>query len=364
MSRDRISGSGEPLPPPSPSSLSRGDAGERSPVQKSRNPLQTDTSGHEASNSKELDELLKHAGLMKTSSGAIAVLDTEAAADIGSSRARQVYGSGDGQLRAAVPPAVSMNSETVRAAESFATHLDVALNTALLSATPLEGAEQSSSMAQTAANGLGDRLYPRGLAALATDNLLAAFLMLNITDPNNDPETHNKLHEISSHMRQLGIDESKERIEKAQEAKREADAYGQQAQYVSNVVTAATLASAAFTMGATLAGTAAIGATTAATATMATAAQIGVLTAMSGQIVEAGAKRKETELHIDASEARNDAARFELTGELYQDVLASEAEIMREIMESKNQTVESVKSMLDASFVSTQKLMAATTSRS
>lgn len=367
MSRDPLYLPRDPLPGSSSSRSSPAHAGatsvESTPEDSNTNPLQMATPGHKASDSKELDELLKRAGLTKTSTGAIAVRDTEVTSKSGLGRSQPIYGSGQGQLRPATPRPVSMNADTVRAAQSFATNLDRAINSALLSAIPTEKAVRSSSTAPNGVDGLLDGLHPRGLDALSTDNLLAAFLSLNITDPNNNPETHNKLHEIASQMRQLGIDESKERIENAQEAKQEADAYGRQAQYVSTAVAAVTVVSAAFTMGATLAGTAAIGATAAGTATLATASQVGVLTAMSGQIVEAGVKRKETELHADASEARNDSARYELTGELHQDVLEAEADIMSEIMESKNRVVESVTSMLDASSISTQRLMAAATGR-
>ncbi len=533
MSNDVSTGSRDPLrlpneaatPPTDADSLSRAGSG---PVQQSMTGL-PNASLREAIVSDEIQAVLKKAGLQKMESGAIAILDVKSTPGAeGLSPTQQVYGAGETQLKPAAPPPVTIDSETVSAAQSFATNFDIGMNNYLLTSDPTKGVGHATNYGQSTLSGGSDALYTQNLAELSADDLLAAFLKVNITDPNNNPETHNKLHEISSNMRQLAIDEAKKRIERAQEAKKEAEQYAKQAEYISTVVTVVSLVASVFTMGASLAGTAAMQAgkegvmsgvretvkqivqqvktaikelfqklfqegtakvtqetakqitttvTQEATKVTQAAAQdlakqfaqeeiqklgtdqftdemkeqvvervrerlqdalanqgqdfasqvmsdssiqqlmqtapeqlqqpmqeglnagieqgldaaaetgvdqalnppsemvqflaknetainnIGTATVMGGQVVEAGAKYKEAMLHADAAEWRNEAARFELVGDMHQNMIENEADIMKEIMESKNQVVDSVMSMMNASFVSSQKLIAAAASR-
>ncbi|MEZ4270285.1 MAG: hypothetical protein R3C68_02245 [Myxococcota bacterium] len=76
----------------------------------------------------------------------------------------------------------------------------------------------------------------RRIAELSTEMLIALFLKLNITDPNNSVETHNQLHEIATNLRQQAIDESQKRQANANKMMKEAQAYADKAQTFSTIV--------------------------------------------------------------------------------------------------------------------------------
>lgn len=107
---------------------------------------------------------------------------------------------------------------------------------------------------QTAAVHQASHAIIQRLTELTADALLAAFLKLNISDPNNSVETHNRLHQMMTLLRQRGIEDAKAKIKRAQEAKKEAEAYAEKAQYMSTVISvvmiAVTLTVTFLTMGA------------------------------------------------------------------------------------------------------------------
>ncbi|MEO1174257.1 MAG: hypothetical protein AAFX94_19730, partial [Myxococcota bacterium] len=170
----------------------------------------------EAIVSEELQTVLRAAGLYKTSTGAIAVLDSKSAGGVGDLKnTEQVYGLGETQLKPAAPPPVAITAQTVSGAQAFAENLDLALNNYLL--TQSDNGTEPLDDAAVGNTSLTGKYYAKGVGELSADDLLAAFLKINITDPNNSTETHNKLHQIASSMRQQAIAEAKKKIENAQE---------------------------------------------------------------------------------------------------------------------------------------------------
>ena len=83
------------------------------------------------------------------------------------------------------------------------------------------------------------------------------------------------------------------------------------------------------------------------------------LTQSTGQVTTAGANFEATRRSTDAQLADNDAKRFRLLGEMFQDQLEEENQIIQMLMESKNKTVDAVIKMMNASFGTSQKIMAA-----
>jgi hypothetical protein len=94
---------------------------------------------------------------------------------------------------------------------------------------------------------------------LNADLLLALFLKLNIADPNNSVETHNKLAEAMNKLRELAIYEAKKKIELAQQLMKEAESSGGGYFETFGMITQIlSLVSALVTFGATLAANAAL----------------------------------------------------------------------------------------------------------
>ncbi|MEO1175122.1 MAG: hypothetical protein AAFX94_24165, partial [Myxococcota bacterium] len=87
--------------------------------------------------------------------------------------------------------------------------------------------------------------------------------------------------------------------------------------------------------------------------------KVAMATQAGGGMINAGMDYEMAMKEADIAEMRNDAKRFEFVADMHQDQIEDQGQIMNEIMESKNQTVDAVMSMMNSSFVSKQKLMAA-----
>ncbi|MEO1174773.1 MAG: hypothetical protein AAFX94_22380, partial [Myxococcota bacterium] len=198
--------------------------------------------------SEELQSILSKAGLQRTASGAIA--DVSQVGEL--TGAEKIYGTGETSLPPAAPPALELSPELQVGAVTFATNLDTALNNYLTTKTQ----EGQVPVSASTMNGSAEGTWFKDLSSLSADDLLAAFLKVNITDPNNNVETHNKLHAVATDMRHLAIHEAKKKIENAQEARKEAEQYAQQAEYISNIITVVSIVASVFTFGASLAATA------------------------------------------------------------------------------------------------------------
>ena len=89
-------------------------------------------------------------------------------------------------------------------------------------------------------------------SSMQSNQLLAAFLKLQIKDPNNSVETHNDLHQCLSKLRQVAIEEAQKLIERAEEKKKEAAAYASSVQSMNQVLSAFTIGLSLATGGASL----------------------------------------------------------------------------------------------------------------
>lgn len=280
---------------------------------------------------REINALLDRAGLTRGPNNAIVVRDTASvgrSAEVsGLNNAEQIYGTGESQLRPAMPPRVEMTTARRNGAISFAQNVDRAMNDFLVSpggrALPMDaGAALRTGTTQL-------ELQYRGLQDLSADALLAAFMKLNINDPNNAVETHNKLYEVSTELRQLAIDEAKKKIERAQEAMKEAQAYASQAQYISNVVTVISVVCSVFTMGASLA---AMGATQAAQQSIVEAVKAAVKNAVQS-IVD-----KLKSLALEAGQEIAQETMQQITSELAQQVQQQvQEQLAQQFMEQAKQ---------------------------
>ena len=115
MSTQNVSGTNDPtlraqenaVPAVDPDALARAGS---SAAQQSMTAL-PNLSIKEAIVSEELSSMLKQAGLQRTESGAIAILDVRGTtATDGLAAAQRVYGSGESQLSPAMPPKVEKAS--------------------------------------------------------------------------------------------------------------------------------------------------------------------------------------------------------------------------------------------------------------
>jgi hypothetical protein len=185
---------------------------------------------------------------------------------------------------------------------------------------------------------LSERLTLLDMSNLSSDQLLAEFLKLNINDPNANVQTQDKLYTLASEMRKQAIEEAKKRIERAQELMKEAQKYADQVQKYADM-----------------------------------AGMVGIFAAFLGplgaiisgimQIVVAIAQYTAQMKMLDAKEEKNNAERFKLMGDMHQDQVHETAEVINTIMELKNQMIESVIAMLNASFSTRQQLMSAAMAR-
>lgn len=206
----------------------------------------------------EVDTLLQRAGLRRTDSGMV-VSDAHATTTLdGSNASKEAYGAGANPLEPPSPPPITLTDQTRSAGKSFATNIDLVMDDFLLTTRSGGQLYTSDNGQKSPVNGDGGDRDFKSLAELSAEDLLAAFLKINIEDPNNNPETHNKLHELSTTLRQLAIENAKQEIRKAEEAKKEADRYAQHAEYISAVVTAVSVISFLVTLGTSAAASSAL----------------------------------------------------------------------------------------------------------
>lgn len=191
---------------------------------------------------------------------------------------QQVFGTGETRLGPPTTPRVQITQQQITGAQSFANNLDHALSNVLGNAA----AAHTRATDVTTGNGVatGGRLTSSGLKGLGPDELLSEFLKLQINDPNENVETHDKLSQLSSTLRQQALDDAKKQSANAQQMMKEAQAYAQQAQMIGTIVQVASIALTICTFGAgAVVGVAATAATTAATEAAVAAAQTAVASA-------------------------------------------------------------------------------------
>ena len=176
---------------------------------------------------------------------------------------QQVYGTGEARLNPPSAPRVQLNERTVNGAESFATNLGIALDSVVADirrGTTNVGAggvralndritteERASRLTENRAVNTSGRVELSGTSA---DELLSTFLKLNINDPNENVETHDKLYTLATNLRQQAIEDAKKKSENAQKQMKEAQAYAQQAEIIGTVVTVLSIVLTIVTFGA------------------------------------------------------------------------------------------------------------------
>lgn len=203
-----------------------------------------------------------------------------------------------------------------------------------LAATPRERGSGTINNARE----LSPRLKLIDMSNMSSDQMLAEFLKLNINDPNANVETQNKLYTLASEMRQQAIEEAKKKIERAQELMREAQKYADQVEKYAEVASIVGILAAFL-------------------------GPLGAILSGLMQIAMAVAQYEAQMKILDAKEEKNNAERFKLMGDMHQNQVQETGEIINTIMELKNQMVESVIQMLNASFSTRQQLMSAAMAR-
>jgi hypothetical protein len=185
----------------------------------------------------ELRELLQRSGLERTADGSIVVRDANAVGVSASDKIHALTGGVDLTIGPPGLPPLDFNGGLQQGAMGFANNISEAFDKTFL-----------------VHNADGTTRY-RSIEELNPEELLAAFMKLNINDPNNTVDTHVKLVELMSEMRLLAIEEAKAAnllAEKKQiEAEKKAKEAEEKGMWLSVVMIAASIALACLTMGAT-----------------------------------------------------------------------------------------------------------------
>lgn len=211
----------------------------------------------------------------------------------------------------------------------------VAVPQVVLSADKLQGAASFARNMQRVSQGLAKA------GELSADQLIAEYLKLEMTDPNNSVETHNELYEGLSRLRQAAIDEALAKSERAEEMKKEADHYastfGAFGDFLGLVATVAAIGGAIFTSGATL-------------------LLLGIAGSVCGA-VSAGINLSATQQSLEAQTVDVMASRMRQFAELNQAGVEEEAKVIELILESKNKAVQAVMKMINANHGTQLKLI-------
>jgi Flp pilus assembly protein TadB len=192
----------------------------------------------------------------------------------------------------------------------------------------------------------------RRLSELSADLLMAAFLKLNVTDPNNSVETHQDLHTAMSKLRERAIRDAQQKMKVAAKLRAEAEKEADKAGYVSTLMSVIRIVLCVVALICMcipgLQGPALL-----------IIMIVIALACCACTVVEAKANNDAANASIDAGQAGLMGKRAQMMAEQMQEQLEQEAEIMKMIIESKNKMVEAVIRMMNAAFGSAQKLMSA-----
>lgn len=389
---------------------------------------------------KDLMALLQKAGLERSADGQFVVKDTNNVSQIRDQRvtaAENVYSGSATQLRPPAPPTIEITPELQQGAISFANNIDRVFNETFTKPVPTITGTQISAAdiktMQAALSGLDPKSVKEGsaqrvgpnrapaptdthattgpmnevemrrIAELTADILLAAFLKLNINDPNNSVQTHNQLQTVMTELRQQAINNAREAEKNAEVARKEAENYAQIARIVNIavqvVMIAITLVVTALTFGAgavlfvacamaagAIAGAAKEGNVEGALSYASIAGSVatlglgvgalsglvnviaqnagwimffGTLAASTAQVSNAAVQTKSNSKNIEAQEKAIEAKRQRALAEMFQNQISEENEVMKMIMESKNSLVDAILKMMNAMFATRQKLMSA-----
>ena len=285
---------------------------------------------------------LRKAGYVRQADGSVIVLDstalpkvTAAASAQGAVLPPKSYTGKTVSLPPPSPPPVVLTADTKANATTFATNLDKGMTDFLTTGTDADG-----------------QVVPRGVTELTTDMLLAAFLKLQMTDPNNEVTTHEALSQAMSSIRKEALQEAQAKEQRAiagmQDAQKKADQASQIATLALVVAIVAAVILIVATMGA------------GSLAAVPLLLKVGLIVACAAcSIGSAVATYQASSAATEAEEQDLLAQRAQKMAQMAQDMVKGESEIIKLILESKNKTVEAVMQMLNAMFASTLKLQSA-----
>lgn len=231
-----------------------------------------------------------------------------------------------------VAPVMKLTPERLEAARSLVESLDTVFDKALTQAA------YAARLLEIDPKNMTPEQRFKKIQALSADQLLTEFLKLNISDPNESVETLNTLYDLTSKMRQMAIDEAQARIRRAQELMREAQKYADQAQQYADI--AGMFGFAAIIMG-----------------------PLGAIMSAMMQLIAAIANYEAQMMMADAKEEKNNGERHNFMGDMHQDIVQDTSKAISDIVQAKNDVVDSVLQMLNASFATQQLLMSATMAR-
>ncbi len=341
-----------------------------------------------------VDSIMERAGLVRGAGGGLTVRDTTSIGKTqevaGLASFEKVYGTGKSQLKPVAPPRVEFTTELKVGAETFANNVDKVINDLMVKNGPvnknimLQLKNISDQQTKTQSTKGGDGLWSipdkivdtpevqklidnylgipsttadgqvRGIQDLTADMLLAAFLKLNITDPNNSVETHQQLHKAMSLLRDMAIKEAQAKEAKAAKVREEAMKEADSAKYVSDVMNIVRIVIVVIVL--IVAIVCAIIPGTQGITVLLICAAVAICAAT---VVEADANKNASTASCDAAAAGLMGQQAQLMAEKFQEQLKDEGEIMQTIMESKNKVVDAILRMMNAMFGSAQKLMSA-----
>jgi len=325
------------------------------------------------------------AGFTISPTGEIVIKDSTgvAATDAAAAAALATF-AGELHLAPPGPPKVTLDGPTCQGAESFAANLDLAMDDFLSRALAAAAAGKDPSGAPNASGtggpggttgttGTNAPGQPAGLniQGLTAGQLLAAFLKLQITDPNNSVEVHNQLQDLMSKLRQDSIEGAKREQAAAAELAKKAEAYAETAGIIGTIVMVVVIIVAIvatiFTLGAAapaiFAGAAVVASLTAAATAHATALVICALIAAAAMVVSASANKVASDKAIAAEEKGVDVKIMQRFAEVFQKMLEDEGAIVKLIMEAKNNACEATVKMMNAMAQTMSKLMSAQMAR-
>jgi len=308
-----------------------------------------------------IDESLARAGFVRQpDDGTVTVLDTAGVAKLSANAGLQnaavtakTYTGGAVALPPPSPPAVVWSSDHQSGAAIFATQLDKAMSDFLT--TPSSTANP---------DGTGGYALPRAASQLSPNMLLAAFMKLQIDDPNNNVKTHDELSTLMSQLRQISLNEQQAKEMQAIQQMKEAEQSADHAALIGNIAMviciAVAVVGAVFTCGASIAALAAI---LPALATQQLIMIALALVMLAVQLTSAVANKGATDKLATAESTDNDAKKAQKLAQMLEDQVKAENEIIGTIIESKSKTMDAIMQMINAMFASTVKLQSAAMSQ-
>ena len=196
------------------------------------------------------------------------------------------------------------------------------------------------------------------LGQMSSDDLIAAFLKLNINDPNISPETQAFLLEITKKLRQTAIANEKtktfeqaEKLKEALEEKKSASGYASMMQVIQIVIIIISLIAAIFTCGAALAAVGVVQVATQAMIQMVMKIIMMVIAIVSAgvQVGNAKAQHNATMAGVAAQEVGIKAKKHGMIAEQLNEEIMDRQEIVKLLLESKSKIIDAVLKMLNAS---------------